>query len=258
MERFIAIAAGVLCLAVLVSPAVADWDEGDPYKTANLPQTPKVDQGYDVKASYYQMLADDFQCGETGYIRDIHVWVSFIDDVYVDPNTVHLAIWSDDPVGDNGIAGERIDNQYSMPLERLWHGDTTTWTSRLYDSGPQGWYDVETGTVYEPGTPQGHNDCYQLNFLFDEADAFKQEKDNIYWLEFSIQDPIGMEIGWKESDVHWNDDAVWRTTANEDWEELWDPTGTYSMDMAFVITPEPASMALLALGGLAVLLRRKR
>jgi hypothetical protein len=239
------------CVALLAAPAAADWDVGDPHKM-HSPQLPKVDGGYDVKASYYRMLADDFQCSESGYINDIHVWVSFYDDVYVDPNTVHLAIWSDDPVGEGGL---RPDNTYSMPSERLWHGDTTTWTSRLWDTGDQGWYDPQYGTSEPP--PQ-HQNCYQMNFLFDDAEAFWQEKDTIYWLEFSIQDPVEMDIGWKESDDHWNDDAVWRTTANEEWEELWDPTGTYSMDMAFVITPEPASMAMLAIGGLAVMIRRRR
>ena len=40
------------------------------------------------------------------------------------------------------------------------------------------------------------------------------------------------------------------------WRELIDPRTGISLDMAFVITPEPATLALLTLGAIAVLRRR--
>lgn len=57
------------------------------------------------------------------------------------------------------------------------------------------------------------------------------------------------------------DDAVWA-----DWlpgqmmtnrQPLTDPLTGTSLDLAFVITPEPLSLALLAAGGLALLRRRR-
>jgi hypothetical protein len=67
---------------------------------------------------------------------------------------------------------------------------------------------------------------------------------------------------------HWNDDAVWMQYPElpvafpPNWSELKYPTGhpweTKSIDMAFVITPEPATILLLGAGWLVVLARKKR
>jgi len=247
---------GIALILLVVSPALADWDLDDPVKM-HYPQLPKVDCGWDVMASYYVFLADDWQCTESGYVNDIHTWVSFHDDVVFDPETVHLAIWSDDPVGNKGIPGEDPDNEFSKPLERLWHGDTTQWTMRLWDQGPQGWFDPRDpqGTMV-PATVPDHTQIFQMNFLFDDSQAFWQEQGEIYWLEFTIQQPIEVGIGWKESADHFMDDAVWRILDGP-WSELVDPETGESMDLAFVITPEPATIGLLGLGALALVRRRR-
>ena len=68
--------------------------------------------------------------------------------------------------------------------------------------------------------------------------------------------------GWKTSgSPQFMDDAVWGDDfagGVTEWNELVDPQTGQSLDLAFVITPEPTSMALLGLGGLAVLRRRRR
>ena len=50
----------VATLMFLAAPAAADWDIGDPHKM-HEPQLPKVDGGWDVMASYYVFLADDWK-----------------------------------------------------------------------------------------------------------------------------------------------------------------------------------------------------
>ncbi|MCP4902422.1 MAG: PEP-CTERM sorting domain-containing protein, partial [bacterium] len=64
--------------------------------------------------------------------------------------------------------------------------------------------------------------------------------------------------GWKTSQDHWNDNAVWEVS-NGVYAPLSDPLAQppTPLDMAFVITPEPTTLGLLALGGLVVLKRRK-
>ena len=252
MRRTLTVA---FCVCLVSGLALGDWDIGD-YHKMHFPQLPKVDEGWDVMSSYYLFLADDWECSETGFVNDIHTWVSFRDDVVFAPNTVHLAIWSDDPVGDGGIPGEDPLNTFSMPLERKWHGDTTEWTTRLWDTGDQGWFDPRnpTGTMVEPSVPD-HEQVWQMNFLFDDIDAFWQEEGTIYWLEFTIQAPVESGIGWKESADHFQDDAVWRTEGGA-WNELIDPITDESMDLAFVITPEPGTIVLLLVGLLGLVRRR--
>ena len=85
-------------------------------------------------------------------------------------------------------------------------------------------------------------------------------------LKDGIDPAIAPEFGWKTSWQHWNDDAVHAPTgghdaSGEDWQELWHPNTSFeelSLDMAFVIVPEPVTIAVLALGLFAVLLRNHR
>ena len=69
-------------------------------------------------------------------------------------------------------------------------------------------------------------------------------------------------FGWKTSPIHWNDDAVfqdvdyWAIPRPGDWREL--VVDGFSRDMAFVITPEPATIALLGFGAVGLLARRRR
>ncbi len=156
-------------------------------------------------------------------------------------------------------------------LGELWYQGfyPSEYTSRLYGNGDQGWYDPHDGTVL----PNDHQDIYQYNIdMRDLANVFHQEEGTIYWLMITAfldetQSPPGAEWGWKTTLDHWNDDAVvghLDATGEPigDWEELYDPSILppnipVSLDMAFVITPEPATLAVLAIGGLIMLRSRK-
>lgn len=236
----------VLLAAGLAMPAAADWDIGDGHKM-HFPQLPDPN-GWDVNATYYTAVADDWMCSETGEVLDIHVWGSWFGDQVGAIEFFHIAIWDDVPAG--------VGGPFSTPGNRLWHNDfyAGDWTERYWGSGDQGWYDPTTGLFEE----SNHSDTYQYNFYIDPLDAFVQEQGNIYWLEVSAKLPLGAaeQWGWKTSVDHWNDDATWHEAPGGlDWYEIRDPITTDSLDMAFVITPSPGAYLLL---GMAGLVRRRR
>ncbi|MCC6679571.1 MAG: hypothetical protein IT445_01600 [Phycisphaeraceae bacterium] len=272
--------------------AQADWNPGDPFKM-HYPQLPDLGPtGMDVLASLafqgigpgspdVKYLADDFQCTQTGPITDVHIWGSWLQD-QMPPVPMHgtfiLAIYSDIPAGT--IA------PWSMPGELLWRQQFKPgeYSARLYDNASEQFFDPNIHQIIGTDTQ-----VWQYNFYIDEALALTQQAGNIYWLAVANVDPNNDGIintqdlleaqeginrfGWKTSIDHFNDDAAFidvgpvmgmpvdliplpeTIPGASQWEELRNPFTGQSLDLAFVITPEPASLALLILGS-AVLLRR--
>ena len=158
---------------------------------------------------------------------------------------------------------------FSMPGETLW---TKTFAPGEFAVRPyisdiqEGWYDPATGLYISSNVP-ADTICWQYNFLIDSSEAFAQQGSPsnpiVYWLEVQAV-PLDQQaqFGWKTSLQHWNDDAVWTTTDDGlQWQELRYPDGHFyqdqSIDLAFVITPEPATVMILGIGGL-VFIRKKR
>ncbi len=292
-----------ICVLISVGPAMADWDETQPAKWVQLPD--REPTGMDVKVGLSlvpgtvepvkKVIADDFLCKETGFITDIHIWGSWKYDelpwfqgaaggtVGPDPGGLafKLGIWSDVPA-EVDATGQVI--RHSEPGQELWSQSFDPGQVAVRDAfqGPEGWYDPNSGDFF----PDNHQMAFQYNFFIDEADAFKQEggpapgEEIVYWLSVDV-DVLDMqqaaEFGWKTSQQHWNDDAVFQDLIwiddpgmpnggffqpVTDWAELRYPDGHpfegQSIDMAFVITPEPATMTLLAIGGLCILRRRRK
>ena len=235
----------------------------------------------------FKTLADDFRCTETGPITDIHIWGSWLNDFYEPvPNhgTFVLGIYSDIPASADGLIP-------SQPGELLWSMKfgPNQYQVHLEATGPEQFYDPNLNEVIGVD-----NNAWQYNFFIDEPLAFQQERDKVYWLSVMNVDPnqdgiidltdvslmqAGMNrFGWKTSRDHWNDDAVFidlpdvfnlpvdaiqppnSPGAVLPWNELRypinHPFAGESIDLAFVITPEPATLALLTLGALAALRRR--
>jgi hypothetical protein len=235
----------LLCLvAVLALPlaAAADWDPSQPAKWIQDPDL--SDLGIDVNCSYDLILADDFQCMETGYITGIHIWGSWLDDYLPfgeDPNGVvfTLSIHADTPAG---------PGTFSMPGDVLWVRtfQPGEFTSRIWSQGtPEGWMDPPDQYSFPADWT-----CWQYNFLIPSVEAFHQlgtpSNPIVYWLDVKAEPSDGnARFGWKTSQNHWNDDAVWGVGLEPytgSWFELRYPPGHdyygTSIDLAFVVTGE--------------------
>ena len=288
----LAISIVVLLLAGI--PVIADWDPGDEHKM-HFPQLPDPN-GWDVKFGPFtdssgnegiKVLADDWECSQTGPVSDVHFWFSSKGDA-LSPETgriqnIHLSIWSNDP----GVPGELP----SRPKELLWWGDSENGDFLITSirgpyTGDQGWYDpnLPFDSGFNP-ILSDHQNYWQVN-IANILNPFQQQKDEIYWLDiYMVATPIEngttppeIELGWKTADTqrypepytgeHFMDDAFYGHLNPDatgkplvDWigplEDLTDQAVPRSIDLAFVITPEPATMSLLCLGGLAIIYRRK-
>lgn len=277
-------------LILVATPTQADWDPGDSYKMHH-PQLPDLSpDGMDVLAGLsadpapqVKFLADDFLCTETGPITDIHLWGSWLSDLapnHPEHGTFILALYTDIPA-DPG------SSFYSRPGELLWQMQFKPgeYFARDYATAQERFFDPNLNQVIGDDTQ-----VWQYNFLIDEPFALQQEKGNIYWLAVANIDPNNDGVidaadlanvaagnnrfGWKTSRDHFNDDAVFIDVTDVfgqpndtisppqgapipglPWQELIDPVSGLSLDLSFVITPEPATLVLLTLGSLAWLRR---
>ncbi len=272
----------IIAVAVFIvasSTALADFD------------IPKWQQQPDVTITAVDVdatttpLYDDFLCFEPEDIVDVHIWGSWKDDKNVSGQTTFkLGFFIDIPAGVGGVNFSRPDldtgpvwekafapGEYK---ERLWktHSDNfESWYSPSLSPTDPGYYD-----------DNNHAQVWQYNFEFKDMPFEQegtQEQPIVYWLGLiaevpkdpGTQEPLGM-FGWKASLQHWNDDAVFEDPADGPQELLYPQESPYltpaydgapvegdSIDLAFVLTvPEPATLAFLGIGGVGVLLRRRR
>jgi hypothetical protein len=255
-----------LCAAGI---ARGDWDPGE-YHKMHYPQLPDLTPtGLDVLATYdptstgpqgplWKTLADDFLCTQSGPISDIHFWGSWLNDQVFTGVQFKLSIHADIPA---------TPTSFSRPaFPPLWERVVTPTNQRLYSTlppplPPEQFYNPNTGQIM--GTDR---QIWQYNFT-DIVDPFIQEAGRIYWLDVQAIIPSGIPVlfGWKTTNPtetpHFNDDAVyWDTILPGPGQlpiegplELVYPAGHpyagQSMDLAFVITPEPGT-SLFLLGGL--------
>ena len=278
----------VVAVVVACGPAAADWDPGDPYKM-HYPQLPDLQFGLNVldgpyvpaagAAPYQKFLADDWTCTESGPVTDIHLWGSWLADAnpFI-PKRFILGIWSNVPE-------DASPTGYSMPGQLLW---SARWTpqERLYTDSDEGFLDPNQDEVVGVDST-----VFQYNFIIPTDAAFRQVEGETYWLgatllmdldgddEFTESDlqiirEQGYAYGWKNSEERYMDTAVWldidpygpyitpgMAAGTDAWQKLTGPGTTgEDLDLSFVITPEPATLALVGIGiaGLAACRRRRR
>ncbi len=236
----------LVSLCLLATPALADWDPGDGHKM-HYPQLPDPN-GWDVDMTAPNILADDWQCSQSGPVTDVHFWFSWWQDLTWEIDSIHVSIHENIPDPD-----PTDPNTFSMPGQPLWERDffMGEFTVRPYESGLQGFL-IPPDEAY----PEDHFETWQCNIV-DIVDPFFQETNEIYWLDLSVNVPNpDARIGWKTSmSPQFMDNAVYFSAIG--WQPLYEPPlFEESIDLAFVITPEPATLLLLSLG-IAIHLRRR-
>lgn len=288
MKRAIQIVfvAAVVCVS-LVSVVSADWNPGD---SALFVQSPDLStEGIDINSTYSLLQtsyanADDFTVSQSTKITDLHIWGSWKDDTLPDYNW-----WAFDPdtgeplwppaydpgyvkfslsIYDNvpAYTDPTYNYPYSTPGDPVW-SMTFDPENPVYDDG---WFttslyadELQEGFM-NPLAPleyvfPGDTECYQYNFYITEDAAFSAQAGQVYWLVLTadpLDDLNDPQFGWKTSDEGHNDKAVSWDQQLIRWQMIQKLGQTY--DMAFVVTPEPATLSLLVLGGLALIRRRRK
>ncbi len=233
----------VLAAGWFAAPAGADWDPKDGHKM-HFPQLPDP-SGWDVQTS--AALADDWLCTATGPVSDVHFWISWRDDRPGTIDMIQLQIYDDDRTG-----------EFSQPGEFKWRGqfEPGEFTVREYGSGDQGFFNPN---IQDSAELHDHEVFYQVN-IENIPDPFTQDEGNIYWLKISLPHTGGAP-GWKTTLDHFEDAATYWDVELEERRPLLDPYTGERLDLAFVITPEPGTMAMIlgaGLTGLMVWVRRRR
>ncbi|MCD6249459.1 MAG: hypothetical protein J7J98_03895 [candidate division Zixibacteria bacterium] len=199
--------------------------------------------GIDIFAMDYVVLADDYECTETGPLTKIEIWGSWLNDVLPEdgPGMVDfvISLHEDIPAG--------VVAPWSQPGEPIC----------LYHFGAM---DFEVAEVHIPGLVEGFwnpaegyifpgdTRCFKYTFTLPDRECFQRgtdEDSRIYWIDvqanaFAGPDPVF--FGWKTSKDHWNDDAVWTfgvEPPTDPWQEMRYPAehpyATQSVDLAFSV-----------------------
>lgn len=190
---------------------ICKWEPGDPHKM-HFPQLPD-ETGWDVNATQPMILADDFMCSKTGWIKDIHFWGSWKDGLESPILSFFLSLHSDISAGP-GVP-------YSRPGQTLWEREIRQFNVTPFDPQTmEGWYDPATGEILY----NNHQNYYRYDVCLDSIDWFHQDSGIVYWLNISaVVADQNTKWGWKSTQNRWNDDAVWATWGNLNWVDIWEP-----------------------------------
>ena len=268
IRNIVTVTACASALTVFTVPAAADWNPGDPYKM-HYPQLPDLSPaGLDVLAGpkpttadqpYEKFLADDWMCTGSGPVTDIHIWGSYNHDIPLTATPkFSLVIYDNVPAG--------VDAAYSHPGQPLWSTYVAPTASRVYATANEGFYDPNANQIVGTDTQ-----VWQFNYWLGVHHTFDLDDNgtvNIFDLG-QLANEYPSAFGWKTSgSPHFMDDAVftdvatWQTSPHvvpgvgAPWRDLHHPVTGESLDLAFVITPEPGMLSLAMLGALT--LRRRR
>ncbi len=270
------LSAGMLLVLVGGAAAAADWNRGDPH-VMHFPQHDINGAGqnaFDVNVSLASGLrngwvADDWQAATTTAVTGIHIWGGWYDNHrmpgpgFTDHGTFQLAIYDTASTGGPGtLQWSQVFNPGSYKTRLAPNAAFTQW--------------LDPGATPSPFA----GDSYQINFTIPASSAFAQVQGQRYWLavnntvdvdgdgDLDLQDMMFTNwFGWRNSSDHFGASAVHApgdplalgptTPPASGWATQQDPNGQPRFDMAFVVTPAPGSLAVLAAAGLAATRRRR-
>ena len=191
---------------------------------AKWAQPPDLTQtGMDVNDTAGQppfLLADDFQCTNSGPLTQITVWGSWREDLLPlnNPANVQFTLSIHQDIPAHGTIP-------SQPGAFLW--------SRIFPPGQfqvvtqqadilEWWMDPPAGAFFP-----GDKTCYKYTFTMAATEAFVQQgtpqNPMIYWLDIQatvIGGTSSTKFGWKTSLRNWNDAAVWANAVEPKLKEL--------------------------------------
>ncbi len=217
---------------------ICEWYPGNPY-SMQYPQMPD-DEGWDVMSAGITLVADDWLCTRSGWLREIQFWGSWIGGVEQPPDEFCAVIYANVPE-------DQSPSGYATPGEILWAfwlypGDYTILP--VFTDSEEGWYDP----VYDTFIEHDHDLYFRYTACLDSTDWFWQEEGTIYWL--GINAVTGnTDWGVRSSVSHWNANAVWFENQEEQWYELYAPPDfTQPLSMSFVVNDGTTGEYVVELG----------
>lgn len=197
MKLFNFIPAIVFAFFISAGTVLADWNINDGYKMHG-PQLPN-EQGFIVKGF---ILADDWQCSDSGWIKDLHFWGAWKAGNEGVISEFIIIIWAD-------IPANPPDTLCGKPGEELWYAfiDSFIVSDSIISPGNMFWFDPSTNMSFLEDSVT----YYQYNIFLNEYDWFWQEEGTIYWLTVIalVFEPETYEWGWISTSNNWNNNAVW-------------------------------------------------
>ncbi|MCP4706832.1 MAG: hypothetical protein GY865_19715, partial [candidate division Zixibacteria bacterium] len=216
--------------------AVCDDDPWAHHKM-HWPQLPDED-GWDVHVDMPMFLADDWTCSETGPITDIHWWGSWLDEQEGVINEFIINIWADVP------ADPLDPMSYSHPGVHLHSINAPAGSFAITPLMPEeptmfeDWYDPSAPLVIV----DDHQEYFRYDLILDEIDFFDQVEGTVYWLSIEClveDDGLGKQWGWKNTQDHHLDDAVYYD-GQDGWVEIYEYADTLKNWFEIQIDPTGA------------------
>ncbi|MCK4850133.1 MAG: PEP-CTERM sorting domain-containing protein [Phycisphaerae bacterium] len=246
-----------LAVAVFTSSAQADYID-EPIKWSQLPD---MDTGVDQYSVHVgtAVCSNDYQCTDPRPVVAVRWWGSYLDGSEPEPGawpTFELAFHYDCPPNTQDLeTGELL--AYSHPtLPPIYHphviaqevyiGTTTTSQEKVYR--------------YDAWLPQPFDQEYWKNLEDPSPLVGNPHGSDIFWIDIGRvdlvdDDPPLIQWGWHESETDKLDLAI----SNPQWHfGPWANVTVLNRDLAFeVMVPEPTTICLLGLAGLALLRKRR-
>jgi hypothetical protein len=237
----------VIVLLSCIDYTMADWDPGDP---ALYYQTPAQSDAWSVIADWgassdTYRVADDWTAAQTSAITGISFWGGWKYDFIGQTTEIYVRIFDND----TSTPG------FPKPGQCVWSClfNTDDFTHHHY-SLDQSWFEPQS----DSWLANDHDHIYQYNIPVISS-PFTQQAGLSYWLMIT-SNVQGGDFGWNTAQSVTGSSAVYWNNNISDWSPLMTPSGCQdpqaSLDLAFVLVPEPATLLLLSLGGL--LLRIKK